>query len=98
MTTLPVQWLGTAWERFWFSEIPPHTYAVLRVLFGVLGILELLGATPVSMFWDPSGLSPLPGGGFGLRAWIIGAGLGTVVGWCLFAGSMAAFICVLVGF
>jgi hypothetical protein len=97
MRTRLLQWLGKAWDRLWFSEIPPHTYAVLRVSFGILGILELLGATPVSMFWDPNGLSPLPGGGFGLRAWIIGAGLGTIVGWGLFASSMAAFICVLVG-
>ena len=96
MTAL-LRWLAEAWNRLWFADIPPHTYAVLRVSFGALGILEVLGATPVSMFWDPSGIIPLPGGGSGLRAWIIGAGLGSIVGWGLFSVSLAAFTCVLVG-
>jgi len=91
------QTLQRAWNRFWFRDIPPHIYAVLRVAFGVLGLLNLLGTTPPGMFWDASGLVPLPGGGAGLRAWAVDGGLGTPIGWAFFFTCVAAFTAMTLG-
>lgn len=79
------------WERFWFQQIPPESYALLRIAFGLLGILHLVGVTPISMFWMPDGIMPLPGGGLGLRAVLFGSGFGVGFGWALFSGLLIAF-------
>ena len=44
------------WNRFWFEPIPPHPYAVLRILFGVIGCLTLLVMADIPAFWSPDGL------------------------------------------
>ena len=36
------------WRRFWFEEIPPHSYALIRILIGVVGALTIIGA------WNPA--------------------------------------------
>lgn len=85
------------WNDLWFRPIPPHIYAVLRALFGVLCILDLLGATPVSMFWDPNGIVPLPGGGLGLRAWVVESGFGGTLGQLFFWGTLLVYAAMTVG-
>jgi hypothetical protein len=86
------------WERFWFEEVPPHSYAVLRILVGVLGLIGVLGLTPVSTFWLPDGLMPLPGGGVGLRSYLSTIGLGVAAGWVLFSALAGGFAAMALGY
>jgi hypothetical protein len=86
------------WERFWFADIPFETIALLRIAIGIVGLINLIGFTPVDMYWTPDGLAPVPGGGLGYRTYIIESGLGTFVGWAFFVALAVAFICVIVGF
>jgi hypothetical protein len=85
-------------HRFWFRQIPPHVYAVLRIAFGVLCLLDLLGATPISMFWDLNGIAPLPGGGtWGFRSWVVASGFAPVAAWVVFTGTLLAYLCMTLG-
>ena len=59
-------------------EIPPHSYALLRIVLGVVGVISLIGLTPVGMYWPLDGLAPLPGEGSDVRAWIAARGLDTL--------------------
>jgi len=80
-------------ERFWFKDVPPHVYALLRIAFGGLGLIEVLGPWPLSMFWPLDGIVPLPGGGLGIRAALLDHGLGNAAGCALvlvLASSFAA--------
>jgi hypothetical protein len=86
------------WERFWFTGIPPASYALLRLVFGALGLVHLLGLTPVSVFWPIDAIAPLPGGGVGLRALLQASGLGTAAGWAFFAGLFLAFSAMAAGY
>lgn len=80
----------------WSADIPPHSYALLRIVLGAMGLLSLAGLTPVDMFWPLDGLTPLPTDG--PRAWIYAHGLGTAAGWAAFLGLLAVFVAVMVGF
>jgi hypothetical protein len=86
------------WERFWFEPVPLVSYAVLRAVFGVVGIVNLLSYTPVSMFWPVDAIAPIPGAGVGLRVWVQEAGLGTAFGTAYFAVLLAAFVALATGF
>ncbi len=86
------------WRRFWFEEIPPHPFALLRILMGTLGLLGLLGLTPISMFWTLDGLTPIAGGGLGLKSTLIRYGLGSLTGELLFATLFAGFAAMTVGY
>src|SRR5262249_42698334 len=35
------------WNRFWFAEVPPEIYALLRILFGAVGCVTLIGLANV---------------------------------------------------
>lgn len=87
-----------AWDRFWFQDVPPHIYALLRIGFGFLGLISLLGLTPVSMFWTPDGIAPLVGGGLGIKTQLLSLGLGALAGYAFFAGALLSFICMTGGF
>ena len=97
MTTGSLRTAANAWQHFWFREIPPDVYALLRIGFGLIGLIALAGLTPVSMFWPIGSLSPVPGEGLGVRAQLLALGLGQVAGWCLFGGLVAAFTAMTVG-
>ena len=86
------------WNRFWFTDVPGDSFAVLRIVFGLVGLVHLWGFTPVSMFWPIDGLAPVPGGGFGFRSLLEGVGLGTLFGWGLFGGLLVAFLAMVVGY
>jgi hypothetical protein len=77
-------------------EIPPHSYAMLRIAIGAVGLLSLIGLTPFEMYWPLDGLSPLPGSG--VRAWIAAHDLGTVVGMMLFVWLACSYSAMTVGF
>ena len=85
-------WLA---ERF-AVEIPPHSYALLRILLGAVGLVSTLGLTPVGMYWPLDSLSALPGE-TGLRAWVASQGMGTLAGYLLFAGLVVSFSAMIVG-
>ena len=90
--------LAERWERYWFRPIPPHGYALLRLVFGVLCLLDLLGTTPVSMFWDLDGITPLPGGGnWGFRSWVAQSGYAPLAARVFFAGTFLAYSCTAAG-
>jgi hypothetical protein len=77
-------------------EIPPHSYAMLRIAIGAVGLAGVLGMTPFSMYWPLDGLSPLPGSG--ARAWIAARDLGSVTGAVLFIWLVCSFSAMTVGF
>jgi hypothetical protein len=77
-------------------EIPPHSYAMLRIAIGAIGLLSLIGLTPFGMYWPLDGLSPMPGSG--VRAWIAARDLGTVAGATLFIWLAYSYAAMTVGF
>jgi len=86
------------WERFWFQEIPLDVYALLRIAFGAVGLISLFGLMPVSNFWLPDSLIPLPDGGLGVQAFLFRNGFGEVAGVALFVFILTCFTCMLIGF
>ena len=87
----------SAWERFWFAAIPPHCYALLRILFGMLALVSLLQERELTLFWDVDGLVPGIQDGMGLKASLFAYGLGRVAGRGLFFASLAAYGCMALG-
>ena len=47
-----------AWSRFWFAPIPPHAYALLRILIGIIGGASVLGLHDIATYWAIDGLVP----------------------------------------
>jgi hypothetical protein len=90
-------WLDR-WQRFWFSPVPPHSFAVLRILFGGLGMAGLIGVTPVSMYWPLDSISPLPDHGVAFRAQLFALGAGTAAGWVFFVVLLLAFVAMTAGY
>jgi hypothetical protein len=76
-------------------EIPPHSYALLRIALGAVGLLSLIGLTPIEMYWPLDGLSPPASGG--VRAWVAGRDLGTLAGTALFVWLACSFTAMTVG-
>jgi HTTM domain len=77
------------WRDFWFERVPPHTYALFCMALGLAGIVTVIGAWD-PMFWSVTGLAPLPGGGLGIRQWLVDHDLGLAAGlglrWLLLVG------------
>lgn len=86
-----------AWERFWFAEVPPHTYALLRILIGLIGVATLFGLRDVPAFWSLEGIVPADDGGLGVKAFLLSRSLGSVAGHVLFFFSLASFAAMTVG-
>jgi len=87
-----------SWTSAWSEDIPPHSYALLRIAFGVLGLASLAGLTPVDQFWSLDGLSPLPSNPTGPRAWLMAHGWALPVGWAFFLAMLVTFTAMTVGF
>ncbi len=86
------------WEQYWFAAVPSETIALVRIALGAAGLVNLVGFTPVDLYWMPDGLAPLPGGALGFRSYVMTSGLSGVVGWMYFGILALAFICVTIGF
>jgi len=86
------------WETFWFQDVPPDLFALLRIVFGALGLVSVLELTPVSMLWAIDGIAPVPGSGLGVRSFLLDHGLGALSGWAYFLGSVAVFSSMTLGF
>jgi len=87
-----------AWQRFWFAEIPPHSYALLRILIGLIGFASLIGLRDLSAFWALDGIVPSDDRGLGLKAFVLSHDLGGVAGQALFVFSLVSFASMTVGF
>ena len=85
------------WERVWFQDVTPHSYALLRILFGAIGFVSVLGMTPVAEFWTPGGLFS-PTAGSGVRAQILSSGLGDLIGTIYFWTMLTAFAATALGY
>jgi hypothetical protein len=86
-----------AWERFWFQSIPPHSYALLRVAFGLAGCAGLVGLADLSTFWALDGFVPLDGPLEPVKGWLLVHGLGGMTGRALWAASLGVFVCMTLG-
>lgn len=86
-----------SWKRYWFSEVDPHAYAAIRIALGVVGLMGLVGLTPISMYWSPEGLAPAIGGGTGIRELLTSSGLGDIAGYALCALLWVSFTCMVAG-
>jgi hypothetical protein len=85
----------TGWMRFWFREVPPHVFALMRILFGLLGCAMVLALSDVDAYWLPGGL--VTGEALGLEE-RLHIGWGQLAGRLLFAGTLLAFVATTVGF
>jgi hypothetical protein len=87
----------STWERFWFVEIPPHSYALLRILFGLLAAASLLQLRDLAVFWEVDGFVPGMQDGIGLKATLFKSGIGQIAGRGLFFVSLACYASMVIG-
>lgn len=85
------------WERFWFDPIPSHIYALLRIVFGVVGCAALIGVSDLGTFWNPAGLVPLEPWG-PVKTLLRQQGLGEAAGGLLFFAAFAIFAAMTAGY
>ena len=97
-STVPRGSLLGRWADFWFRPVPPHSFALLRILLGGVGLLSMAGLTPVELYWPLNGIVPLSAGGPGVRGVIEGAGLGVIAGWAAFGLLVSAFTAMTIGY
>jgi hypothetical protein len=79
------------WNRFWFEEIPVEIYSILRMLFGVLGLLSVIGLLDLPLFWSCDGLVASRGSSL-CQSW------GNLYPYSILAGSLISFAAMAVGF
>lgn len=84
------------WNGFWFAPIPPHPYAVLRILFGAIGCLTAVVMSDIPMYWSPEGLVDATGGTW-KRAVAARVG-GNVAGGTFFALTLVGYLAMAIGF
>ena len=89
---------SAGWERFWFSEIPPHIYALLRILLGIVACASLLGLSDLAAFWDLDGFVPLGDKGLGFKSWLVLHTAGHIEGRVLFFTCLTAYALMAIGF
>ena len=86
------------WERFWFASIPPHVYALLRIVFGFVGCVTLFGLRDLPTLWFLDGLVPLDVGAVGLKQYLVSHGAGHSAGVLLYLSEAASFVAMTIGF
>jgi uncharacterized membrane protein YphA (DoxX/SURF4 family) len=58
--TLARERAASAWERFWFAEVPTSTFALFRIAFGVLTFMWALSLSPsLFAFYSRQGILPV---------------------------------------
>jgi hypothetical protein len=85
------------WQHFWFEPIPAHIYALLRIVFGIVGCLTLIGLSDVATFWHLDGFVPVGTAGLGIKAFLLSHGLGNIAGTALYACTFLAFVSMTIG-
>lgn len=86
------------WQQFWFEPVPAHIYALLRIVFGVVGCLTLVGLVDLQTFWYLDGFVPIGDAGLGLKAFLFARGLGHLAGAALYVCTLTAFVSMTIGF
>ena len=84
------------WEQFWFADVPPHLYALLRITLGAVGCLTLIGLRHES-FWTLDALVASQGAVW-IKSIIAAAGGGAIAGRVLYGACLAAFVMMTAGF
>ena len=84
------------WQRFWFEPVPVEIFAVLRIAFGVLGLITLAGQLPIATFWASDGILQVPRPG-DTRDTIANLGLAGIAGELLFWTFALALLGMTVG-
>ena len=86
------------WLRSWWAEIPPHSYALLRIALGASGVLALVGLTPFELYWPLDGLTPVVTASSSWpKQWLVSHGLGTAAGWALYLSLWVVFVAMTIG-
>jgi hypothetical protein len=85
------------WRRFWFAPVPPHLYALMRMAFGAIGVLQLVLVRDVAAFWAPDGLIP-PSSHQTVSAWLLSRGLGYQAGILFLSLEFACLAAMTIGF
>jgi hypothetical protein len=86
---------STRWESFWFTQIPPHIYALLRITIGAVGCVTLFGLRDEA-FWSLDGLVAEQGAVWAKET-ISSAGMGIIAGRVLYLVCMSAFVLMTIG-
>lgn len=82
-------------QRFVLRDVDPHIFALLRIVWGLLGLVGLLGVADLAAFWDLSGLvAPADARAHRLAQQF---GVADVAGRWLFWASVAAYAAMTVG-
>lgn len=87
--------LSAGWRHFLFATIPPHSYALIRILTGVVGVATIIGAWAPA-FWVTEGIMPAEGA-LGLAPWLTAHGLGDSAGLMLRAVLLVGYACLAAG-
>lgn len=87
----------SSWQRFWFTPIPPHIYAVLRIGFGLSGLAMLLIRADLSALWDLQGFVPMDRGWTGLKAWLAANDPTGLAGRVVFLVCLTTFVAMTLG-
>jgi hypothetical protein len=84
------------WSALWFEEVPPHIFAVLRILFAGLGCLSLVGLLDLPLFWSCDGL--VASRNSAVCAYFAPRGLGWLPGGAVLLFSALSFAAMAVGY
>jgi hypothetical protein len=96
--TAAINRVVVAWRAFWFTPVPPHVYALLRIALGLSGCAIILTRTDIAAFWDLSGFVPLESGrATDLKQWLVAQGWGNVAGRLVLAGVAVSFVTMTLG-
>ena len=87
---------AAGWSRFWFTPAPPHLYALLRIAFGVIGLIHLAAMSDIAAYWAPDGILPT-GSHEALSAWLLSAGYGDAFGAGLWLATGACYVAMALG-
>lgn len=90
--------LWSKWDRFWFAEIPPHIYSLLRIFTAAIAIAGLIGVRDTSVFWDPRGLVPDAGAATLKSLLANNPGIAPIGSFALFVGCLVCYVAMAVGF
>ena len=88
----------TAWSQFWFEPVPVYSYAILRILFGALGLASLIGLHDLATHWALDGLIPDDDGGLGLKSLVRSAGLEQLFPPVLYLATMLSLLGMMIGY
>lgn len=87
--------IGERWDRFWFRPIPPHVFALLRILLGGIACLSLIGLLDLPLFWSCDGL--VANGESPACTYLRSSHLGWLLGYSVLAVISLSFLAMTVG-